>query len=136
VLAATGRYGQYVKCGTETRSIPEGQSALAIDLHSALALLAQPKAKGRFQNKPTPIQVLGKNAEGQEVKLMNGRYGPYVTDGTFNASLPKSLTPAQATLEKALQLLRERAEKGPSVGKKSAKRTSGGRAKGTAARGR
>lgn len=115
VIAQNGRFGPYIKSGSETRSLPAGVSPLEVTLEQALELLAQPKGgRGRGKRKE-PIKVFDASpVTGQPVQLLAGRYGPYVTDGTTNASLPKSLPPEQMTLEKALELLADRAAKGPS----------------------
>ncbi len=112
VVVHNGRFGPYVKCGDETRSLPKELSPLEITLAEALHLLAQPKRRGRARSEP--IRELGASpVTGQPVRVMDGRYGPYVTDGQTNASLPKDASPEEVTLEPALQLLKERAAKGP-----------------------
>jgi len=116
IIAHNGRFGPYIKCGTETRSLPAGTSPLEVTLEEALALLAQPKqARRGFGAARTPLKEFDpspvtKNA----VQLFEGRYGHYVTDGETNASLPKGLSVEELTLEKALELLAERAAAGPS----------------------
>ena len=95
----------------------------------ALELLAQPKAQKRgFGAARTPLKVLGESpVTKQPVNLFEGRYGPYVTDGVSNASLPKDTSIEDATLEMALPLLAARAAAGPSVKKKRpAKKATGG----------
>jgi DNA topoisomerase-1 len=116
VIVANGRFGPYVKAGTDTRSLPAGVSPLEVTLSEALALLAQPKAqRGRFGAAPRePLKVLGDSpVTKQPVKLMEGRYGPYVADGATNASLPKDASPETLTLDAALALLAARAAAGP-----------------------
>lgn len=125
VVAASGRFGPYVKCGSETRSIPETSSPIRITLEEALALLAAPKltGKARFARKIEPLKVLGASpVTKSDVKLMSGRYGPYVTDGTTNASLPKGTAPESLSLEAALDLLAARAAAGPSKKRRPMKR--------------
>lgn len=116
VVAHSGRYGPFVKCGEETRSLPEDLTPLEVSLEQALLLLAQPKT-GRGRRASTPKEPL-KTFEvspvtGQNVKLLDGRYGPYVTDGQTNASLPKGAAVESVTLDAALKLLAERATKAP-----------------------
>jgi DNA topoisomerase-1 len=115
VVAHTGRFGPYVKCGEETRSLPDSLSPLDVALPQALELLAQPKARRGAARRTEPIKVFEASPVTQEpVRLLEGRYGPYVTDGVTNASLPKGLAPDEVTLQRALDLLAERAAKGPS----------------------
>jgi len=116
VVAHSGRYGPFVKCGDETRSLPEDVTPLDISLDQAVLLLAQPKAgRGRRAGATKePIKVFEASpVTSQPVKLLDGRYGPYVTDGQTNASLPKGVAVESVTLESALLLLAERAAKGP-----------------------
>jgi DNA topoisomerase I len=116
VVAFNGKFGPYIKCGDETRSLPAGVSPLEVTLAEALALLAQPKAARRsFGAKREPLRVLDASpVTNEKVQLFDGRYGLYVTDGTTNASLPKNTTPEEVTQEFALRLLAERAAAGPS----------------------
>jgi DNA topoisomerase I len=123
IEANDGRYGPYIKCGTDTRSLPEGVSPLEVTLDEALELLKQPKTRGRAAPKE-PIKVFDASPiTGNPVKLLEGRFGPYVTDGTTNASLPKAVDPASFTFESALDLLAERAARGPSTKKSSRKKS-------------
>ena len=122
VVAHNGRFGPYVKCGEETRSLPAEVSPIDVTLDQAIELLAQPKAQRRgFGVKREPLKVFEPSpANPQKIELLDGRYGLYVTDGTTNASLPKNFTPEELTPEYALRLLAERAAAGPS--KKTARR--------------
>ena len=122
VLAHNGKFGPYIKCGTETRSLPADVSPLDVNLTQALELLAQPKAARRgFGAKREPLRTLEVSPiTSQPIQLFDGRYGLYVTDGTTNASLPKSTTPEEVTQEFALRILAERAAAGPS--KKASRR--------------
>ena len=84
--------------------------------HAAVAKLADAASGGSRQRGGSrePIAVLGKHpANGGEIKVMAGRYGPYVTDGATNATLPKGTEPKQVTLDEAVRLIDERAAKGP-----------------------
>ncbi len=125
VMAYNGRYGPYVKCEAETRSLPSELSPLEVSLTQALELLAQPKTRGRGRSAPKePIKVFDKSPVTEEpIKLLDGRYGPYVTDGETNASLPKGTSPDELNFEQAVQLLAERAARAPKK-KKKAKRKS------------
>jgi DNA topoisomerase-1 len=117
VLAANGRFGPYLKWGKETRSLPAGRSPLEVTLPEALALFAQPKTGGRGRPGRAPAKArreLGEHPQSKAaIKLLDGRYGPYVTDGTTNASLGKDENPDELTLARAVELLAERAAKGP-----------------------
>jgi DNA topoisomerase-1 len=124
ILAANGRYGPYLKWGKETRSIPAGTTPLTVTMPQALALFAQPKTGGRSRRGAAPAKArreLGEHPDTKgQIKLLDGRYGPYVTDGTTNASLGKDEDPDALTLARAVELLRARAAKGPA--KKPARR--------------
>jgi DNA topoisomerase-1 len=124
VVAYNGRFGPYVKCDTETRSLPAGLSPLDVTFEQALELLAQPKVGGRGRGavKREPLKVFEASpVTNNPVQLLAGRYGPYVSDGVTNASLPRGTEPEEVTLEYALNLLKTRAEQGPS--KRPARRT-------------
>ena len=110
VVAANGRYGPFVRCDQEVRSIPADISPLEISLEQALDLLSQQKPAGRRAARAESLMALGKHPETDaELKVMSGRYGPYVTDGEVNASLPKGTDPASVTVDQAVSLLRKRA---------------------------
>ncbi len=116
VVAYNGRYGPYVKCGEETRSLPNGLSPLDVTFEQALELLAQPKAARGGAARKEVLKVLGPSPVTEKpVQLLAGRYGPYVADGATNASLPRGTTVDEVTLEYALNLLKARAERGPSA---------------------
>lgn len=124
IQAFDGRYGPYVKCEKETRSLPAGMSPLEITLEEAITLLKQPKTRGRGTPKE-PLRVFEDKSPitENEVKILDGRFGPYVTDGETNASLRKGMDAKEMTFEAALDLLAERAAKGPSKRKKKKKAT-------------
>jgi len=148
VVAHNGRFGPYVKCGAETRSLPDGLSPLDVTLQQALDLLAQPKMRrgGGPGRAKEPVKVFDVSpVTNQPVRLMQGRYGPYVSDGVTNASLPRAVTIEEMTFEYALNLLKDRAAAGPSkratrkkaapkAAKKPAKKTAKKAAGKTAAR--
>jgi DNA topoisomerase-1 len=115
VIATNGRFGPYVKCGSETRSLPATLSPLDVTLDQALELLAQPKAARRsFGASREPLKILGDSpVTQQKVQLFEGRYGPYVSDGQTNASVPKETPASELTLDRALELLAARAAAGP-----------------------
>ncbi len=103
ITAQNGRFGPYLKCGAETRSLPDEASLLTISEEEALALLAQPKQRGR---RAASGRELGDDPQtGKKVQVRSGRYGPYVSDGTTNATIPKAENPDDITLERAAELL-------------------------------
>ena len=124
VVAHNGRFGPYVKCGEETRSLPAGVSPIEVTLEQSLALLAQPKTRGRGGAAPRePLKVLGDSpVTSQPIRLMEGRYGPYVTDGVTNASVPKGTGIEEITPQAALELLAARAQAQPSGRRAAAKK--------------
>ncbi|MDH4120084.1 MAG: type I DNA topoisomerase [Deltaproteobacteria bacterium] len=115
VLVDYGRFGPYAKKGADTRSLPSPNVLFTIGMDELAALFAQPKSFRRGQAQA--LREIGAVKEGPNtgalVKLMNGRFGPYVTDGELNASLPRGTDPAQLTLDEALELLAKRAAMGP-----------------------
>jgi DNA topoisomerase-1 len=114
VLARNGRYGPYVQKGKETRSLEREEQALEVTLEEALALLAQPKARGRRGAAKPPLRDLGADpSTGKRVVVKDGRFGPYVTDGETNASLRSGDSVEGVTVERASELLAERRSKGP-----------------------
>ena len=114
ILAADGRYGPYIRWGKETRSIPEDMSPLTITMEQAQHLLAQPKARGRSRSAPKILKELGKHPETEiEIRILDGRYGPYVSDGEIHASVPKGKQVDEVGLAEAVELLEARAAKKP-----------------------
>ncbi len=108
VLALTGRYGPYVKCGSETRSLPNPDRVLDITVTEALQILATPS--GRRQSSSQPARELGTHPKTEaKILLKSGRWGSYVTDGTLNASLPKGTDAETFNLEQAIELLEKKA---------------------------
>ena len=124
VTAQNGRYGPYVKKGTESRSLSDEDALFTITLEEALALLAQPKPRGRAAA-AAPLRELGPDpATNAPVVLKQGRFGPYVTDGTTNASLRSGDDVDSMTIERAATLLQDRRDRGPAPAKKARKRRS------------
>jgi DNA topoisomerase-1 len=127
VMAHNGRFGPYIKCGTDTRSLPADLSPLDVTLEQALHLLAQPKVhgRGRAAAKREPLKVFEASpVTGEKVQLLDGRYGPYVTDGETNASVPKGSAIEELTFNEALDLLAARAAAGPPKRKTAKRKTS------------
>ncbi|MFQ5349611.1 MAG: topoisomerase C-terminal repeat-containing protein, partial [Thermoanaerobaculia bacterium] len=107
VVATTGRFGPYIKRGKDTRSLPAEDDVYAVGLERALELLAQPKGRRRAATRSV-LRELGKDADGREVQLVDGRFGPYLTNGELNASLPKGTAPESLTPQGAVAILAER----------------------------
>jgi DNA topoisomerase-1 len=121
ITAQNGRYGPYLKKGTDSRSLESEEQLLSITLAEAQAIYAQPKQRGRAAAAP-PLKELGNDpVSGQPVVVKSGRFGDYVTDGEYNATLRKDDTVEAITLERAAELLAERRAKGPA--KKTVKRS-------------
>jgi DNA topoisomerase-1 len=111
IVASPGRFGPYIKHGKEFRSLENEDRLFTVSLDEAVALLAEPKKSRRRQSAAkTVLRELGPHPNGgAPVNVLAGRYGPYVTDGTTNASLPKGMTPEAVTMEQAVELLAARA---------------------------
>ena len=125
ITAQNGRYGPYLKKGTDSRSLTSEEQIFTITLDEALAIYAQPKTRGRAAA-AAPLKELGNDpVSGQPVTVRSGRFGDYVTDGEYNATLRKDDTVEEITLERAAELLAERRAKGPAkkTAKKAAKKT-------------
>jgi DNA topoisomerase-1 len=124
VIASNGRYGPFVKRGSEFRSLESEERLFDITLEEALALIAQPKTRGRGAAvaKP-PLRELGADpVSGAPMVIKEGRFGPYVTDGETNASLRKGDGIESLTVERAAELLAERRARGPAPKKRTAKK--------------
>ncbi len=115
VVAGAGRFGPYVKHGDEFRSLEATDDVYTVSLERAVELLAQPKTSRRRQAAaPAVLREMGVREDtGAAVRLLDGRYGPYVTDGKTNASLPKGADPAAFGLREAVELIDARAAAGP-----------------------
>jgi DNA topoisomerase-1 len=129
ILANLGRFGPYVKHGSEFRSLEESDDVYTISFDRAKELLAQPKkSMRRVRQAPKELKNLGKHPDSNvDVKILDGRYGPYVTDGTTNASVPKGTQVDAVTLSMAVELLAARA--GLSVKKGRSRKTAKAAAK-------
>jgi DNA topoisomerase-1 len=128
ITANNGRFGPYIKHGKEYKSLAPDDDVLTIGLNRAVVLLAEPKKFRR--GAPEPIKVLGDHpTEGGPVKIFNGKYGLYVSHDGINATLPGDIAPEELTMDRAVQLLAERAEK---TGKKKPRtKAKAGEAKGS-----
>ena len=117
ITAQNGRYGPYLKKGTDSRSLASEDQIFSITLDEARRIYAEPKRRGRAAAKP-PLKMLGDNdVSGKPMTIKDGRFGPYVTDGETNASLQRGDTPETVTDQRANELLSARrareAEEGP-----------------------
>jgi DNA topoisomerase-1 len=112
ILAGIGRYGPYVQHEKSYASLQADDDVLAVGLNRAVALLAD--AKTRQRNGPQALRELGEPADGGgKITVHEGRYGPYVKQGKTNATLPKTVSPDEITLEQAAELIAARKAKGP-----------------------
>ena len=111
ITAQNGRYGPYLKKGSDSRSLGSEEELFTITLDEARRIYAEPKRRGRAAAKP-PLKRLGDNdVSGKPMSVKEGRFGPYVTDGTTNASLRRGDTPETLTDARANELLSERRAK-------------------------
>ncbi len=120
ITAQNGRYGPYLKKGTDSRSLESEDQLFTITTDEALAIYAQPKQRGRAAAKP-PLKELGTDpVSGKPVVVKDGRFGAYVTDGETNATLRRDDDVETVTAERGYELLAEKRAKGPA--KKTAKK--------------
>jgi len=118
VTVQNGRYGPYVKKGTDSRSLDSEEQMFTVTLAEAKDLFAQPKPRGRAARAAAapPLRELGEDpASGKPIVLREGRWGPYATDGETNASLRKGDLVESVTLQRAAELLAERRSAGPAA---------------------
>ncbi|SDD45989.1 DNA topoisomerase I [Sphingomonas sp. YR710] len=122
ITASIGRFGPYLLHDGKYGRLTSTAEVFEVGMNAAVVKLAEAAAsKGGRGAAREPLKQFGTSPEtGKDVKLMEGRFGPYVTDGVTNATLPKTADPETLTLESALILLAERAAKGPAKGKKKA----------------
>ena len=114
ITAQNGRYGPYLKRGTDSRSLATEDQMFTVTLEEALKIYAEPKRRGRQAAATPPLRELGTDpVSGQPMVIKDGRFGPYVTDGETNASLRKGDEVATITDERASELLSDRRARGP-----------------------
>ena len=114
ITAQNGRYGPYIKKGTDSRSLEAEEQLFTVTLDDALALLAQPKLRGRRAAAAPPLRELGVDPVSEKPMVVkDGRFGPYVTDGETNASLRRDDSVEEITDERASELLADRRARGP-----------------------
>jgi DNA topoisomerase-1 len=107
-----GRYGPYVAHQGQYASLDSPDEVFTVGINRAVSLLAERKAKTRAFRGPEPLKELGAAPGGSPIKVMRGRYGPYVTDGTTNATIPRNVDPLSVTLDQAVLLIAEKVAKG------------------------
>ena len=120
ITAQNGRYGPYLKKGTDTRSLDSEAQIFEIDLAGALEKFAQPKYGARKASSALK-EFDADPVSGKPIKLKDGRFGPYVTDGETNATVPRGEDPMEIDFERAVQLIADKRAKGPAK-KPAAKR--------------
>jgi len=122
IEAAIGRYGPYLRHDGKYAKLQSTRDVFDTGMNAAVTLLAEAaNRKGGTRGKAEPIKTLGEHpTSGGEMKVMPGRYGPYVTDGTTNATIPKDMKPEDVTEAQAIELIDARAAKGPAKKKKAA----------------
>ncbi len=123
ITAQNGRYGPYLKKGTDSRSLENEEQMFTVTLEDALKIYAEPKRRGRQASAAAPLRELGNDsATGKPMVIKDGRFGPYVTDGETNASLRKGDEVESITDERASELLADRRARGPVKKKAAAKK--------------
>ncbi|MEI6365262.1 MAG: type I DNA topoisomerase [Actinomycetes bacterium] len=123
IMVQNGRYGPYLKKGTDSRTIASEDLIFAITLDEALAIYAQPKQRGRRAAAP-PMRDLGIDpSTSKPVVIKEGRFGPYITDGETNATVPSSADPMTLSVDRAFDLLAAKRAAGPTPKKVTAKKT-------------
>ncbi len=112
ITAQDGRYGPYIKMGRDSRSLENHEQLNTITLQQAIDVFKQPKTRGRTSAAKAVIAVLGEHPDtGATISVKDGRFGPYVTDGVVNATVPKGRDPASLSLEESLDLIAVREQK-------------------------
>lgn len=120
ILALNGKFGPYLKKGTDSRSLETEQQILTVDLEQALKIFAEPKRRRGQAAPKAPLREMGPDPDTEKpIVVKDGRFGPYVTDGETNASLRKGDSVEELTMERALELLADRRARGPAKKKKA-----------------
>ena len=124
ITAQNGRYGPYLKKGTDSRSLETEEQIFTVTLEQALEIFAQPKRRRGQAAARGPLRELGQDpATDKPVVIKDGRFGPYITDGQTNVTVPRSEDPATITAERASELLAEKRAKGPAKKRTTGKTT-------------
>ena len=123
ITAQNGRYGPYLKKGTDSRSLETEEQIFTVTLEQALEIFAQPKRRRGQAAARGPLRELGQDpATDKPVVIKDGRFGPYITDGQTNVTVPRSEDPATISAERAFELLADKRAKGPAK-KRTTKKT-------------
>ncbi|MCJ1713446.1 type I DNA topoisomerase [Curtobacterium sp. VKM Ac-2922] len=122
ITAQNGRYGPYLKKGTDTRTLPSEDAIFDVDLPGALELFAQPKYGAKRAATAALKEFEADPVSGKAIKVKDGRFGPYVTDGETNATIPRGEEVEDVDFERAVQLLADKRAKGPVKKKPAARR--------------
>ncbi|HYE27607.1 MAG TPA: type I DNA topoisomerase [Allosphingosinicella sp.] len=129
ITASIGRYGPYLAHDGKYAKLRSTAEVFETGMNAAVVKLAEAAAGGGARGSREPLRMLGPHPRtGADIRLMEGRFGPYVTDGTTNATLPKSVPADALTLEEAAQLLDDRAAKGPPARTRRGRKTAAGKA--------
>ena len=125
ITAQNGRYGPYLKKGTDSRSLETEEQIFTVTLEQALEIFAQPKRRRGQAAARGPLRELGQDpATDKPVVIKDGRFGPYITDGQTNVTVPRSEDPATISAERAFELLADKRAKGPAKKRTTRKTTS------------
>ena len=120
ITAQNGRFGPYLKRGSDSRSLTSEEEIFSITLEEALAIYAQPKQRGRAAAKPALAELGQDPVSEKKILIKDGRFGPYITDGITNITIPRGETVESINFDRAVELLAQKREKGPAQRKKSA----------------
>jgi DNA topoisomerase I len=133
ITAQNGRFGPYLKRGTDSRSIESEDQIFSIDLPAALAVFAQPKYGARRASSALK-EFEADPVSGKPIRVRDGRFGPYVTDGETNATIPRGEDVESIDFDRAVQLLADKRAKGPAKPKAGARRAGGATTRRSAAK--
>jgi len=123
ITAQNGRYGPYIKKGTDTRTLPSEDAIFDVDLPGALELFAQPKYGAKRTASAALKEFDADPVSGKPIKMKDGRFGPYVTDGETNATIPRGEDIETVDHARAVQLIADKRAKGPVKKKAPARKT-------------
>jgi DNA topoisomerase-1 len=119
ITAQNGKFGPYLKKGTDSRSLESEDQLFTVTPAQAEAIFAEPKRRGRGAAKPPLAEFAESPDTGKVIRILDGRFGPYITDGETNVTVPRGSDPAEVTFDDALAMLRAKAAAGPSKKRKA-----------------